>query len=309
MIRLIDGRLRCRQPITAEWIDEAIVNRTTEHETAELDRLLARLEVNIEEFGQTSTAARSATSEYHHALASQAAELRTAPAPEAMLSELARITKAMLRRTRDIELAMQRSEAQTRQLKVKLDETKRSAEEDQLTGLPNRRAFEARYASEYRAARGVGEALTVAFCDLDHFKAINDTHGHAAGDRVLRLFARNLARISNDRCHVARHGGEEFVVLFRDLSPAGALAALDALRAELAARCLVNRATDTPIGQVTFSGGVADVFAYPDRSAALRAADAALYRAKQLGRNRLELATVDDGQDQGVGHGLSRNTT
>jgi diguanylate cyclase len=112
---------------------------------------------------------------------------------------------------------------------------------------------------------------------------------------VLKLVAQNLARISGERCHVARHGGEEFVVLFRDKPLGEARAALDALREELAARHFVNRATDTPIGQVTFSGGLADVFAHADRSAALRAADAALYRAKEGGRNRLELAIAEDG--------------
>lgn len=127
----------------------------------------------------------------------------------------------------------------------------------------------------------------MAFCDIDHFKQVNDTHGHYAGDRVIKLVTQSLARISNDRCHVARHGGEEFVALFRDVPLADTVASLDRLREEMAERRLVNRATDLPFGQVTFSGGVADVFAFPGRRAALQAADVALYRAKQEGRNRI----------------------
>ncbi|MFX5968796.1 diguanylate cyclase, partial [Acinetobacter baumannii] len=80
--------------------------------------------------------------------------------------------------------------------------------------------------------------------------------------------------------HVARHGGEEFVLLFRGLSKAEARDRLDAVRANFAERRFVNRVNDEPIGQVTFSGGVADAFAYPTVSDALRAADEALYAAK-----------------------------
>ena len=136
----------------------------------------------------------------------------------------------------------------------------------------------------------------MVFCDIDHFKRINDDHGHEAGDRVLRLVAEMLAQVSDDRCHVARHGGEEFVVLLRGQSPQQALDRLDKVRSELAQRRLVNRANDSPFGQVTFSAGVAEVFAYPDPRAALQAADAALYRAKQEGRNLILLAGAQDSE-------------
>ena len=111
---------------------------------------------------------------------------------------------------------------------------------------------------------------------------------------MLKLVADSLSHISNDSCHVARHGGEEFVMLFRGQKLEEAQAKLDALREALAERRLVNRANDQPFGQVTFSAGIADVFACGDPRTALRAADTALYRAKLNGRNRIELATVED---------------
>ena len=86
----------------------------------------------------------------------------------------------------------------------------------------------------------------------------------------------------------------QFVVLLRGASPEQAFARLDQVRSELAQRRLVNRATDTPFGQVTFSAGVAEVFTHGDPRSALQAADAALYRAKAAGRNRIELAGLDD---------------
>lgn len=289
-VRLIDHRVQARQPVTLEWLEEALRTPEANAEAEQLDRLMAKLEQGVEEFGQTSRAAREATSSYRSELSAKAGELEAVPSTGAVISELASITRAMLKRTVEIEKAMQRSEEQTRSLKQRLEETRRSAEEDHLTGLPNRRAFETRFDSEFRAARAACEPLCVAFCDIDHFKRVNDTHGHDAGDRVLRLVAENLARISNERCHVARHGGEEFVVLFRGSCLDEAFAKLDKLRAQLADRRLVNRATDLPIGQVTFSAGIADVFACGDRRLALKAADAALYRAKLDGRNRICVA-------------------
>lgn len=294
LARLIDRQMQARKPVTLDWLDDVLARSERSDELAALSQLMQRLETSIEEFGKTSHDAQQATSDYNSALEAHVNELEQVTAAGAVISELATIAKVMLKRTRDIERQMIRSEAQTRALKRRLAETRRTAEEDHLTGLPNRRAFELRYDDEYRQAFAAAEPLCVAFCDIDNFKRINDHHGHDAGDRVLKLFAESLSRISNDRCHVARHGGEEFVVLFRDTPLAQAFDKLDQLRAQLAERKLVNRATDVPFGQITFSAGIADVFTFVDRRAALKAADAALYRAKQGGRNRIEQAVADD---------------
>src|SRR3546814_14418454 len=117
---------------------------------------------------------------------------------------------------------MRRSEDEAKSLRRSLARAKRDAEVDYLTGLPNRRAFEALLERHYREAREQPVALSVAFCDIDNFKAINDAHGHDAGDRVLKVIAATLAQISNDHCHVARPGGGEFVMLFRGPTPAEA---------------------------------------------------------------------------------------
>src|SRR3546814_4223188 len=86
----------------------------------------------------------------------------------------------------------------------------------------NRRAFESTLREAAVRARDKGKSLSVAFCDIDHFKQINDVHGHDVGDRILKFVGKLLADISNDTCHVARHGGEEFVMLFEGQSTAAA---------------------------------------------------------------------------------------
>jgi diguanylate cyclase len=130
----------------------------------------------------------------------------------------------------------------------------------------------------------------VAFCDIDHFKRVNDTHGHETGDRVLRAVAQKLAAISNDKCHVARHGGEEFAVVLRGYTLGEAQVVVNEARESLASKQLVNRATRLPIGLVTFSAGIAEISHFPDVKDLLKAADEALYRAKQEGRNRVLVA-------------------
>lgn len=287
--QIVSRRLREEQPITREWVEE-LRRKTTGDETRALDELRQRLEHSVAEFGKTTKDARSATSTYQSALQTHVDELAEGATTGAMIHELTEVARAMIDRTQEIEQHMARSERETRSLQRRLDEARRNAEMDHLTGLPNRRAFESLLAHEYEDARRDGDALCVAFCDIDKFKAINDEHGHDAGDRVLRLVARTLAEISNDRCHVARHGGEEFVVLFRGKKLAQAFSKLDATREGLAARRLVNRATDTPFGKVSFSAGIADVFAYEDPRAALKAADQALYLAKEQGRDRIVMA-------------------
>ncbi|MBA4162097.1 MAG: GGDEF domain-containing protein [Novosphingobium sp.] len=294
LVRAIDRQVQARKQVTLEWLDEELGRNGRADEVAALADLMQRLENSIDEFGKTSRDAHTATSEYHTALEGHVNELEQVTRAGEVISDLANIAKVMLRRTRDIEKQMLRSEAQTRALRRRLDEARRSAEEDHLTGLPNRRAFEAVFEEQFRQARAATEPLCLAFCDIDHFKKINDLHGHDAGDRVLKLVADSLARLSNDHCHVARHGGEEFVVLLRGETLEQARAQLDHLREQLAARRLVNRANDKPFGQVTFSAGVADVFACGDPRTALRAADMALYRAKQDGRNRICEATAED---------------
>jgi len=291
LVRQIDKRLALHEPITIEWLDELRSEASDGHELKTLAQLMTRLEASIDEFARTSSDAHKATSEYHSALEEHVEELEQVNLAGEVISELASIAKVMLKRTRGIEKQMLRSEANTRLLKRRLDEARRNAEEDLLTGLPNRRAFEARFEQEYREAREAADQLCVAFCDIDDFKTINDAHGHDAGDRVLRQVAEALARISDDRCHVSRHGGEEFVVLFRSLGLTEAETRLDQLRQQLAQRRFVNRATDQPFGQITFSAGLADVFAFADRRAALKAADTALLRAKLLGKNRIERAS------------------
>lgn len=290
LARKIAMRVRAGEAITQPWLNELAETDASRPDRADLDRLITRLENNIDLFSTHSSAARLVTQDYGSELEQHVIDLEQVQKTGQLVTNLAGLARAMLERTRKAEDDMRKSEDEAKALRRSLARAKRDAEIDHLTGLPNRRAFETLLERHYAEAQAAGEPLSVAFCDIDEFKRVNDLHGHEAGDRVIKLIAATLAKISDDHCHVARHGGEEFVMLFRGLSPAEAAKRLDDARENLAGRRLINRKTDEPFGQITFSGGVADVLGYGEVRAALKAADDALYRAKEGGRNRVELA-------------------
>jgi len=294
LVRLIDERELIGQPVTIEWLRKLRGQDQDDLGAEELHRTFEKLEKQLTDFGSAASAARKATQDYGVSLEGHVEQLGSAPAEDidSSVSQILGVVRSMIARTAEMEKEMSRSERQSGVLRRNLEMALRSAEEDHLTGIPNRRAFEKVFEREHREARLAFEPLVVAFCDIDHFKRINDTHGHDTGDRVLKAVAKNLSRISSERCFIARHGGEEFVVLFRGHSLDRAREALDGARNELSERRLIDRRTNAPIGYVTFSAGIADVFAYPDRRAALRAADAALYLAKGQGRNQIVVASV-----------------
>ena len=154
---------------------------------------------------------------------------------------------------------------------------------DALTGLLNRRAFIERVDAE-RAARST---TTLAMLDIDHFKAVNDTHGHPAGDTVLRAFAGICRAAAGPEAVIGRIGGEEFGVLLAGHPLPEAEAILEKLRAAIqSARIDIG---DREIG-ITASIGATEVEAGPTASEFLNRADKALYEAKNAGRNRLRLA-------------------
>jgi diguanylate cyclase (GGDEF)-like protein len=155
---------------------------------------------------------------------------------------------------------------------------------DSLTGIPNRRAL--MELAEHALARRGSSPMTLLMIDVDHFKRINDTHGHPAGDAVLRQVARRLAGRLRGGDVLGRYGGEEFCVLAPDTDAEGAMTLAESLRDIIAFRPLT---TDMGELQVTVSIGVA--CCPDDKSRELKdllaEADAALYAAKEAGRNRV----------------------
>jgi diguanylate cyclase (GGDEF)-like protein len=182
-----------------------------------------------------------------------------------------------------------------RGLTVALDRANQRLDElahtDGLTGVSNRRRFEMVLAQEHRRAMRYKRPLALLTADIDHFKRVNDTQGHAVGDEVLRQVATALSRTLRDSDKIARIGGEEFVVLAPETNSVGAVSLGDRLR-----KSVEVLSVQTPTGPLsaTVSVGVAAWDGTTEASAALllKVSDEALYEAKGGGRNRVVLSVV-----------------
>jgi diguanylate cyclase (GGDEF)-like protein len=199
-----------------------------------------------------------------------------------------------------VSLALRRSHVEYRgrldledELREQRDLFERQSRRDGLTGLANRRRFSAALVDWVAAARGNAAPMALLILDLDHFKSVNDRHGHAAGDACLRAFAEQLQQAFPATGElVARLGGEEFGVLLRDCTIEAALRRADAFRQACADHVI---AWDDGEVRITVSIGIA-ALDHPrdvDGSRLFQAADSALYRAKAAGRNAVQVAAAD----------------
>lgn len=196
-----------------------------------------------------------------------------------------------------VSLALGRSHAEYLQrldledkLREQRDLFEQQSRRDGLTGLANRRRFSAVLVDWTASARASGLPLALLILDLDHFKSVNDRHGHSVGDACLREFATQLQQAFPGRNElVARLGGEEFGVLLRDCSLDDAARRADGFRQSFAERAL---ALDEDTLQITVSIGVAAFDPVHDAAGdrLFQAADTALYRAKDAGRNAVQVA-------------------
>ncbi|WP_332763777.1 diguanylate cyclase [Pseudomonas koreensis] len=167
-----------------------------------------------------------------------------------------------------------------------LEEQRQKALIDPLTGLPNRAAWSERLEHEIKQWQQHGNTLSLAMLDLDHFKRINDSYGHLAGDKVLKIIATVLRKRLRGSDFIARFGGEEFVLLLPATPPAVGAKLLEALRAAIEACPFHFKGERVTI---TISMGLASFKAGEHSDLVLKRADQALYRAKNAGRNRVEL--------------------
>ncbi|MGI6407885.1 MAG: diguanylate cyclase domain-containing protein [Thiopseudomonas sp.] len=172
-------------------------------------------------------------------------------------------------------------------LTSQLVEQHTKARQDALTGLPNRTAWNERLQIEYQRMQRQGQPLLLTVIDLDHFKQVNDTYGHLAGDKVLKILADRLRQGVRKTDFLARYGGEEFVLLLPDTPLTDGISLINKLREHIAA-CPFHF-KGKPV-QITFSAGIGQLQANEEPAATFARVDQALYTAKQEGRNRVRSA-------------------
>ncbi|MCX7627798.1 MAG: diguanylate cyclase [Methylophilaceae bacterium] len=176
------------------------------------------------------------------------------------------------------------AEARIEQLTQEIEQLSLNAQQDYLTGTLNRRGMDDAFARELGRADRSGLPLSVALLDIDHFKKLNDTLGHEAGDAALAHLAKVVKAILRPTDIVARYGGEEFVILLPETDQAEGIKVMMRVQRELTKNFFLHNNQRVLI---TFSAGVAQRMPGEDQAAVLKRADEALYRAKHAGRNRV----------------------
>lgn len=234
---------------------------TTDKSNNQLHRMLARLQPDMSK------------QQLHDLVEEILIETRLVVSAGELLSE--RLNKAV-------------SEVET--LKKLLDETRREAKIDTLTGLANRKAFDEAVSKASHDADSSGMDVSVIFCDLDMFSSINEKHGQLVGDQVLRVVAETLKNGLKGRDMVARYGGEEFAILLMNTTLQNARLIAETLRTEISGKRIQRKDTHEPLGVITMSFGVARYVSSEGVDSFMQRADRALYMAKRQGRNSVSEA-------------------
>ena len=208
-----------------------------------------------------------------------------------LLKEVAAVLEANRKLEDDLRYARLRMEEQAQEI----DRNRRLARTDALSGVANRRAFDEKLEMMVARWRREGKPFALLLADVDHFKWINDTHGHPAGDQVVAHVGRFLKQVVRASDFVARYGGDEFAILFTELTLPQAVLVAERLRQRVATTNFELSGV-SEAAAITFSIGVSGPWEEAGQQEVLSWADQALYRSKSAGRNKVHWYDPQSGQ-------------
>ena len=288
-------RLEANLPLTDDETYDLYARHVIARDMQTLDHLQQRLRGLLEEAFQITAQASDHTGQFERSLEQTQHRLKSGVSLESVhsvVSELLSESQRMQVITQAVVEKLDSRAQEVGELRNALERAQSEALLDPLTGLKNRRAFEWAVAQLMADASDGLDGAALLVIDIDHFKQVNDTHGHLLGDKVLRAVAQVLQANIKGRDIVARFGGEEFAVLLLHATPAGALAVAEQIRVAIAHGQIRTPTAGKLVGAITVSAGVAIAAPGDSLETALERADGALYEAKRSGRNRVCVAAA-----------------
>lgn len=231
-------------------------------------------------------------SDYVTTLNRFATVLGTPQSARAMAAEVELVTKhtlatELMQRNLGAHLAQTYSELES--LRKELTQVRDETHKDYLTGIGNRRAFNATLEDVMNRARSTKSTFSILLADIDYFKNVNDGYGHLIGDKVLRFVASTFERSVKGSHTVARIGGEEFAAILPNTDITGAYAVAERVRRAVSNGKIKDINNRKVIDQITISIGVTQFDSHDRQNDVMQRADHALYKAKEMGRNRIEI--------------------
>lgn len=210
-----------------------------------------------------------------------------------LLTRLMHENQRMVAQTHDLNIGLRESQKQIEKLNRELEDVRNQSMRDALTGIANRRAFDARIDSEIQQAGATGNSLCLALADIDCFKRVNDTFGHRVGDEVLRIFANVISENIKGQDLVARYGGEEFAIILPRTEMASAFSLIDKIRREFFSKELILRNSGKTLGKISASFGISALEPGLSARDLIEHADRKLYEAKNCGRNQVRAEGIN----------------
>lgn len=209
-----------------------------------------------------------------------------------LIGALTSATTEMSKQNSALSQKLSRSSQEIENLRTSLRQARAEALTDALTGVANRKLFDETLRLRKEESEQEHSELTLALCDIDHFKSFNDTWGHQTGDQVIRFVASTMSKFAQPDHLVARYGGEEFAIIMPRTSLEQAIRLTDQIRGAIEAKRLVRRSTNETIGAVTVSFGIALLDHDEAANELISRADECLYLSKKNGRNQVTPETA-----------------
>lgn len=253
--------------------------------------IVSKFEAEVNDLTDLLEATGESAQGRNEELASISARLRQTaedhPDVGVLLESVIAVTKSVKEENFKLERRLAESADEVAALRHNVEHIQQEAMTDPLTGVKNRKAFDAAIERHIAQSRETGAPLALVICDVDHFKSFNDRWGHQTGDQVLRLVAEVMTANVKGQDVLARYGGEEFAIILPETTLANAAMLADRIRRAIESRRLKKRRTEEDLGLVTMSMGVAAFDPRDSMESLIERADECLYAAKRAGRNQV----------------------